>query len=82
MDAARTYVARPIEIPVAQFKTNGRPLHWRLLGDPRLAWRSLCRAGFQVREMQGPHGHPFFERYGAKIAAELERLLESGQVGR
>jgi aspartate racemase len=72
--AAGLYAAAPIDVPLVQFKTRGRPLVWRLLGDPRLAWRDLCE-GFHVYELQGRHGHPYFERHGAEIAAELKRLL-------
>jgi hypothetical protein len=77
--AAGMYVARPIDVPVVQFKTRERPLYWRLLGDPRLAWRGICKAGFQVHELQGPHGHPFFDRHAAEIAAALDSNARPAQ---
>jgi len=40
----------------------------------------LCEAGFQVCELLGPHGHPFFERHGAEVAAEWNSMLEPGQI--
>jgi surfactin synthase thioesterase subunit/acyl carrier protein len=73
--AAGMYAAGPIDVPVAQFKTRQQPFDWRLLGDARLAWRPLCKAGFHVHELEGRHGHPFFERHAAEIASELKRIL-------
>lgn len=31
--------------------------------------RNLCKAGFHVHQLHGLHGHPFFWRHGAEIAA-------------
>jgi len=75
--AAGTYVPGKIGVPVAQFKIRAMPMHWRLLGDPRLAWRDLCQRGFHVHELQGRHGHPYFERHGAEIAAVWKEMMES-----
>jgi len=72
--AARAYVPGTIGVPVAQFKIRAMPAHWRWLGDPRLAWRGLCPRGFHVHELQGEHGHPYFERHGVEIASVLSTL--------
>ena len=75
---ARMYVPGPINVPVAQFLARDQHVSARVLEDPRLGWRSVCRAGFDVRQMSGAHGLPFFEQHAEEIAAALGGLLNPG----
>lgn len=47
----------------------------RLLDDPRLAWRELCREGFHVHYLPGTHESALLRQYAKQAAASLTELL-------
>ena len=43
-DVARTYVPKPIRVPVVQFIGKDQRVTARVLEDPRLGWKNVCKA--------------------------------------
>jgi thioesterase domain-containing protein len=71
----RTYKAVPAAFPVVQFIARQEQISARVLEDPRLSWRELCPAGFQVFEVGARHGNLFDQGSVEEIAARLEEAL-------
>lgn len=53
--AARTYVPKSIRADIAQFIARDQAVSTRVLEDPRLAWRSLCKGRFRLYRVPGDH---------------------------
>ncbi len=73
--AASAYVLQPTGIPVVQLLAGEDAVSSRVLDDPRLGWRDVCRAGFEARRLAGAHDTLFLERSSAELAAALGEIL-------
>lgn len=78
--AASSYVPQPIEIPVAQFIANQDLVSTRVLEDPRLGWRDMCRKGFEVRRIASTHPTLFLEELPGELVSGLQELLTAAQA--
>lgn len=70
------YVPGESDVPVTQFVSRDFEITTRVFEDPRLAWRTLCTAGFRVHEVPGAHGTLFQGRNAQALAEELLRVLD------
>jgi hypothetical protein len=76
---AARYSIKPIEVPVAQFIAANDSVSTRVLEDPRLGWRDLCRAGFEVRRIASNHPSLFLEELPPELIGGLRELLLTAQ---
>jgi len=74
--AARMYVPRAISADLAQFKAEEQAVSSRVLEDPRLAWRGLCRGRFHVYRVPGDHVTWLQEPNVQVAAARLTEALD------
>ncbi len=75
--AARLYHPQPIAAHLVQFIAQDQTVRTRLLQDPRLAWRRLTRATFQVCRVPGGHITWLHEPHVRHTAARLTEALAS-----
>jgi hypothetical protein len=73
--SARSYVPKPLQVPVVQFIAGEQPVSTRFLDDPRLGWKDLCQAEFHPHRMHRDHGASFLREQAAEMAALLTQLL-------
>jgi amino acid adenylation domain-containing protein len=73
--AARTYVPKPIDADVAQFIAEDQNVSSRVLEDPRLGWRYLCKRDFRVWRVPGDHITWLREPHARATAELLNRVL-------
>jgi amino acid adenylation domain-containing protein len=78
---ASKYVPKPIDAALAQFMAEDSLVSSRVLEDPRLAWRKLCRGHFQVYRVPGDHVTWLQEGNAQKAAARLTEALDSQNRG-
>jgi amino acid adenylation domain-containing protein len=74
--STRMYVPKSLEAPVVQFIARDETISARILEDPRLGWRDLCRGEFQVHDVCGSHGTLFGEPQVKELAGILGGLLQ------
>ncbi len=79
VQSARLYIPKPIPMPIVQFIAGDQLVSTRILEDPRLGWRDLCRE-FHLFRLPGVHGNSFFESQAPEIAAKLKLLLSSASA--
>jgi thioesterase domain-containing protein/acyl carrier protein len=72
---AARYKPRPAQFPVVQFIAAEEQISTRVLADPRLGWRDLCRGQFHLHHIGGTHGSLFDEECAVRIAGILRPLL-------
>jgi len=76
--AARMYVPKPIDAAIVQLMARDQPVSSRVLEDPRLGWRHLCKGQFRVFRAPGDHVTWLQEPHAQVTAALLsEALAES-----
>lgn len=74
--SAAMYRPASISVPVLQFVSKDTGMTTRLFDDPRLAWRPLCEAGFEVRQSPGSHSTLFTGEHLPDLSASLAAALE------
>jgi len=77
--SACMYVAKPIDVPVAQFVAQDQAISTRILEDPRLAWRELCNGEFHLHWVSGSHGTLLGEAQAPEVARLISSLLRNGK---
>lgn len=77
--AASLYTPRPIDVPMVQFIAGDDIVSTRVLDDPRLGWRDVGRAGFEVRRIAGAHPTLFLEQLPTDLTAGLREVLSAAQ---
>ncbi len=78
--SAAMYAPAPTDVPVTQFLARDQQVTARVFDDPRLAWHSLCRAGFQVQRVPGTHTTLFLNPNAATLARDLAEVLSRAMV--
>ena len=73
--AAGLYAPKPIDTAVVQFMAEDEAVSSRVLEDPRLAWRELCRGDFQVCRVPGNHVTWLHEGNARQCAASLTGVV-------
>jgi thioesterase domain-containing protein len=79
---ARMYVPRPISVPVIQFLAHDPHITTRVLDDPRLGWRDLCRTGFQAHQLTASHGLLLVDSQVSEVGAILSDFADPGSFSR
>ncbi|MGA2589395.1 MAG: amino acid adenylation domain-containing protein [Bryobacteraceae bacterium] len=73
--AARMYIPKPIDADIVQLIAQDQPVGSRVLEDPRLGWRDLCRGRFQLYKAPGDHVTWLQEPHAQTTAALLSEAL-------
>jgi amino acid adenylation domain-containing protein len=74
--AASKYAPKPIDAALVQLMAEDEMVSSRVLEDPRLAWRELCRGNFQVCRVPGDHITWLQEGNAQTAAARLTEALD------
>ena len=73
--AMRAYVPRPLPAPVIHFMASQPAASAQFLEDPRMGWRDVSPAGFEVRMVNTNHDLMLSGVHAEEIAKELKSLV-------
>jgi thioesterase domain-containing protein len=73
----KTYRPKPFPGSLACLNARDEEVSARVLEDPRLGWRDLCRGSFLAREVGGSHDSMFEAHNAAELAGEFQSVLRA-----